>query len=360
MPIADENAPKNDTKELFLCLTDKSIRFEKIDESVCVFNRENYRYSSNNQAESKNPLLAAEFAVFSGNLLRLILGNFQPEYYLAINSKDRKIYRIGTEVANYKDWCEVVHVDNSREGSLFLRWDTEDEQDILNLNIRGLTAILVACYFLGEADWADNNFGFVKVEDGFIVVRLDPGYSFNSSIINNCTVNLEHLMGNLLLNFIAKETSGENSECQYLSDIIDYEREEVRNSAAKIMFSNKSEIISTVKRIVDIDAEDLHQIKERSFVKNHYGLADKLINKLIQRQYLFKQFLNRLEEELPKLDEGKLIQNIPHVENTLDTTNPSNQTSFKFFPTETKQDSHKRRDDAASLSGVAHSKKSRI
>ncbi|QMT60081.1 hypothetical protein [Legionella sp. PC997] len=40
-----------------------------------------YYISSNNQHESLDPLLAAEYAVFSGNLLRLILGPEHPEYH---------------------------------------------------------------------------------------------------------------------------------------------------------------------------------------------------------------------------------------------------------------------------------------
>ncbi|KTD27169.1 hypothetical protein Lmac_1417 [Legionella maceachernii] len=350
---------KKDKKELFLCLTDRSIHFEKIDDAVCTLNENNYRHSSNNQSESKNPLISAECAVFSGNLLRFILGEFQPEYYLTINSNDKKIYRVGTEVKNYKDWCEVIRVDNTQEGSLFLQWDNEGEQNILNLKIWGLTAMLVACYFVGETDWADTNFGFAKINDGFIVVRLDPGYSFNSFIINNCTVNLSDFMNDLLLNFIGKEIGNENPECEYLSELIDYERGELRNATAKTVFSNPAEIAFTVRRIVQIEAEDLHQIKECSFVKRHYDFADKLIDRLLQRQYLFKRFLCHLDSaQVPPLVSGNKTSapNNPSQENAPNNSKISN-IPFNFFPSDTGQISHKRREGDASLSNTEPPKK---
>lgn len=281
-------------KVKYNCLTDESIVFEVKDWSTCSFKKKDYKFSSNNQHHSGDGLLAAECAVFSGNLLRFILGPQQPEYYLARNQKNTKFYRVSQQLENYNDWLDVVKV-NNEEGSMSFQWENQEEEDILDVKIVGLIDLFVACHFLGEADWEGGNFGFVKVDNTFVAVRLDPGFSFNSFIIDNNDINLESYIDNFVINYLTKEIAN-NSEDEYLSEIIDHQQAKFKNPSAETLFSNRERIISVIRKIAEIKEEDLEKIKQRSF-SSDFTEAEKLIEKLLRRRELYADYLNQLGEE---------------------------------------------------------------
>lgn len=150
-----------------VCITDNTIQFTKRPHSdICDLDHNIYRCSSNNQLEHSNDtLLAAEYAVFAGNLLKHLLGKYQPIYYLAQSTHRRnpKYYRVCNQLENYQDWDAVTRVDTATgTPKLLFQWDDEEEKDISELNILNLTSILIASHFIGEADWNEANFGFVK------------------------------------------------------------------------------------------------------------------------------------------------------------------------------------------------------
>ncbi|STY29476.1 Uncharacterised protein [Legionella wadsworthii] len=266
-----------------------SIVFKKTEFLHCENEGQTFIYSSNNQVEGTyNPLLAAELAVFSGNILKFILGEPQPEYYLAENKKKGKYYRISNKLEDYEDWNRVVRI--NAQGEIFFQWPGSQELPILSVKIRQLTAILVACHFLGEVDWADDNFGFVKVGDEFIAVRLDPGCSFHSSVFANSYSDLPVKLKNLLVSFIGEEIEeGQEEPYNYLSGLIDYENRKIKNQASNILFGNRNELLATLDRISELTREDLESIAKKSFTKEHWSYAENYINKLLNRQEIYDE-----------------------------------------------------------------------
>lgn len=300
--IVSTSTPKRPAKKELQCLTNKDMNFTILDGSKCVHQDKEYFYSSNNQlgnSGSSNSLLKAEYAVFSGNLMKLILGEHQPDYYLAKFPSREKYYRICNELNDYRDWEEVIQVDNSGDGTLSLIWDKDhEEEDIHDLNIQNLTAILVACHFLGEMDWAEGNFGFVKKDDGYIAVRLDPGFSFNDIMLDNKYKDLPRRLDNLLLSYISAEINSA-SEDRYLCNLIDHEKGIVINAAADTIFRRKDEILRTLRRISEISKGDLHEVARRSFSNSEKSQshAEILIDKLLKRQSLYKRALRNLQSQ---------------------------------------------------------------
>lgn len=114
--------------KLLTCMTNSMV-FNKTESLCCEHEGNPSRYSSNNQFEgSFNPLLAAELAVFSGNLLKFILGEHQPDYYLAENKEKSKYYRISNELENYEDWARVIRI--NYEGEIFFNWPGSGENTL--------------------------------------------------------------------------------------------------------------------------------------------------------------------------------------------------------------------------------------
>lgn len=279
-----------------ICLNDNIITFNKTETFICTYNDGIYRYSSNNQLESgDDPLLAAEYAVFSGNLLKFILGKYQPGYYLAKSSRKEidKYYRICDQLENYENWSDVVRLNET--GNLVFKWPTEAEKDILDVNIRNLTAIVLASQFLGEIDWNEDNFGFVKFENEYIAVRIDPGCSFNSALIEANYTDLPERLENLLVSYISKEVLACHKDAaRYLCDLIDHEKGTVKIPAAQQLFSRKEEIVQTLTTIANITQKDLHKIAKQSFSEEHWNQAQELINLLLNRQEMYQAALQHI------------------------------------------------------------------
>ncbi|KTD41513.1 hypothetical protein [Legionella parisiensis] len=266
------------------------------EEEYPLENEDEYYISSNNQHESLDPLLAAEYAVFSGNLLRHILGSEHPEYHLLRNKNSTKYYRAAKLLENYNDWQEVVTVLSN--GSINFQHKAEDEpKNILDVNIVGLIDLFVACHFLGETDWEGGNFGFIKINDAFFAIRLDPGCSFNSFIIEN-NINLEKYIDNFIINYLTKEITGNSEDDKYLTEILDHENKKFKSFVAQKLFSDRERIISTMRKVAELSENDLHAIKMKSFSISHFPIADKLIAKLLSRRDLYIRFINHLEKDV--------------------------------------------------------------
>ena len=241
---------------------------------------------------NRDELLEAEYAVFSGKLMRHILGSQQPDYYLARNESGTKFYRISNKLEHYKDWGDVV---KKEAEAISFQWDDEEEQDISDVDIVGLVELFVVCHFLGEADWEEGNFGFIKDDSIFRAVRLDPGFSFRPFLIDNNDIDLKTYIDNFVINYLTNEISKE-SDVRYLTDFIDYDKQCFVSLSAKKLFSNKDRIISVIENIANIGEEDLAQIKIESFTHEHYSKADNLIRNILTRINLYKNYIEQLKE----------------------------------------------------------------
>lgn len=295
-PVESMDKSKAPEAAVRLTCMHNSMVFNKTEFLCCEHEGRPFRYSSNNQLErSSDPLLAAELAVFSGNLLKFILGEPQPDYYLAKNKEKGKYYRISNELESYEDWVRVIRIDS--KGEIFFNWPESVEKPILSVKIRQLTAIMVACHFLGEIDWADDNFGFVNIGDEFIAVRLDPGCSFHSSVFENTYTNLADRLENLLISYISEEINEDQEDSwHYLSSLIDHENKKLKAPVAKLLFSNRTELITTLCRIAELTREDLEMIAKKSFSKEHWSYAEDYINQLLNRQESYQEALNTLSK----------------------------------------------------------------
>ncbi|WP_454785790.1 hypothetical protein [Legionella sp. WA2024007413] len=276
----------------FFVLGQKSLEDEE-EEEYPLERGDEYYISSNNQHESLDPLLAAEYAVFSGNLLRHILGPEHPEYHLLRNKTNTNYYRAAKLLKNYRDWDEVIKI--SPDGSIYFQYAEEPPTNILELNIVGLIDLFVVCHFLGEIDWEGGNFGFIKNNDTFLGIRLDPGCSFNSFIIENNNINLEKYINNFVLNYLTNEITSNSEDDKYLTEILDHEHKKFKSPVAEILFSDRERIISTMIKIAKLSEKDLHSVKRKSFTAFHFSIAEKLIEKLLARRELYKTFINHLE-----------------------------------------------------------------
>ncbi|WP_028373499.1 hypothetical protein [Legionella lansingensis] len=274
-----------------------SMVFTKTEFLCCEHEGRRFRYSSNNQLEdSCNPSLAAELAVFSGNVMKLILGEPQPDYYLARHTQKDKYYRISNELEDYEDWNCVIRI--NPEGEIFFNWKDSGDKPILSVKIHQLTAILVVCHFLGEIDWADDNFGFVKRGDEFIAVRLDPACSFHSSVFNNTYGDLAKKLENLLISYISKEINEHTDEpFYYLSGLIDHESKTLKTPTAKRLFSNRAELIETLCRISELSKEELDTVAKKSFSKENWSIAEDYVKKLLFRQEAYQEAFYTLSKQ---------------------------------------------------------------
>lgn len=285
---------EEEDKVKYNCLTNESMVFEREGRSICSFGGKKYIFSSNNHQDLSDMLLEAEYAVFSGNLLRYILGPQQPQYYLASNAMGTKYYRVSDKLENYSDWCDVVR--ETGTDAISFQWDDNEDEDILDVNIVGLVDLFVVCHFLGEADWEGGNFGFVKDGNTFNAVRLDPGFSFRSFIIDKNDINLEEYIDNFVINYLTNEIAKESDD-RYLTDFIDYDEQQFKSLSAKKLFSDRERIISVIRKIAEVEEVALEEIKQKSFTVGHYHEADKLISKLLTRLELYKEYVNYINDE---------------------------------------------------------------
>ncbi len=110
---------------------------------------------SNNKANIDQYQFDAEAAVFSGNLLRLILGPFQPEYYLCeIDSyQEMKLKHPYARACNAVDeFCEWYKCVKVKDGKIKIFDSIYPVEAADKIPIKGLTAILTAGCFLDEQD----------------------------------------------------------------------------------------------------------------------------------------------------------------------------------------------------------------
>lgn len=224
-------------------------------------------------------LIQAEMTVFAGNLMRLILGDKQPRFHLC-EMADANPETMAEYGLSHPYFAVSEHVNNFQGFEDIL----ENHSEVLNESIRNLSAMLVACYFIGETDWDDSNYGIVEEGALKFAVRLDPGCAFNNLSFEEENISSK-TMSNLLLHYI--HAVNEKEEHAYLDHFID-EDGHLLHPRAKALFCNMRETIAAVGKIGSLSKEDFNQCIKDSFDPSHYQFAQWLAKNLYKRVVVFQ------------------------------------------------------------------------
>ncbi|KTD20384.1 Uncharacterised protein [Legionella lansingensis] len=327
LEILDYNFKKK-VKFINLCPENNPFKEKYQDEEKNVYyaSKNNFNRATLRLKNIKNiSLLQAEYAVFSGQLLRLILGNIQPGVYLA-TTRNNEYFRVSEEIKGFKPWSEVCSLSGE---DLYFNWNEEGgyHGKMIDAPIHGLTFLLLACQFVGEIDWDDDNFGFVKIGDSYYAVRIDPANSFHPQIITSDYTISD--MYNLVSKFFLSQISACcDSDPEYMSEYIDYKSRENRiNKDFETLFSNPVEIKKFIEKIISINDETIDEISDNIFIDDHGYDLSKALKKRLQR---YKLVFNSLKQQGTYFRVGRQETQSNKTSNTqeLDKNNPNEDRFF--------------------------------
>lgn len=291
---------KKESSNILRSMHQPDLVFTDLEGDTCKLGEQIYYCSDNNYnnagIDERNQ---AELAVFSGNLIRLILGERQPEYKLTYRESKEGVtyYRVSQKIEHYQDWENCAGI---QDGAYVFQWPQDDTPTpIEDAPIDGLTSILIACLFVGEADWDTTNFGLKKVSDRFVAIRLDPGMSFQAFLLPELPMSYEktvdyfrQLYNNPLKLYLFNSLFNSSSENQYLPDIIHYPSGEIKQSSVADLFNDKKELISVVERIASLTESDIKEVARQSFT----DIDENLVKQMILRLQWFDEGLTVLYE----------------------------------------------------------------
>lgn len=287
-------------------ILDDSIKSKDIEEYIkdnsCgsfILDNKKYFYSNNNNFSIEDQYiilslfdnavddkkLKTEMAVFAGQLYQYLLSNHQPNYYLKYCVKQQAYFRICPEVFCFIDFYNAKpEIDT--ENDTFKILNESYPIDNLNLPIKGLSSLITAGLFIGEDDWDESNFGFVKENDQYIAVRIDPGYGFK-----NFTCFQAHNI-NMKLNDLFDEYLSKCDEGNYLSDFRiekeDWSYGEIKDKRLKAIFNNTLEINETLQKIAQTDFSKFEAIFKASVTDETLKHSSKFLSAFKKRHELFK------------------------------------------------------------------------
>ncbi|MFJ1269876.1 hypothetical protein ACD661_15040 [Legionella lytica] len=334
--IEDKEIQLTETEELFIFIGNNDIE---------------YHVTDNNLASQNLPDVNEHaLAVFTGKLFSKILGEYQPDYHLAILGKED--YRRASNILYEFEDFEV-----DEESPLHIRYKGESysfEQ------IKNLIAVVLTGYFLGEIDWDNSNIGFVpdKNGQGIVAVRIDPGCSFQFDeaifqlpLEKVLTDPFRIIMGGV--NYMSLQEDPESSiadpyfsalfkdltpEDVQLDDFPDdllldtLEYLDYQDSSLKSLLNKKEEINEVINKIVELTNEELLVLAFESGLTVEE--AKKCIETLQIRQELFRPFYTEeLKSNIKKRahEEGALNE---IIEPPLKKTNSQIKTTEKAGKTE--------------------------